>query len=84
MYILQTDNIHILISNEIMENSRYRKVIGKKEKGEKELSPFIIGTSNGDLLVYNNWNRKLKYPVEYINYMNGEIKNVETIEQLQK
>ena len=36
------------------------------------------------LLVYNNWNRKLKYPVEYINYMNGEIKNVETIEQLQK
>ena len=84
MYILQTDNIHILISNEIMENSRYRKVIGKKRKRGKELSPFIIGTSNGDLLVYNNWNRKLKYPVEYINYMNGEIKNVETIEQLQK
>ncbi len=36
MYILQTDNIHILISNEIMENSRYRKVIGKKKKKKEK------------------------------------------------
>ena len=36
------------------------KLLEKKRKRGKELSPFIIGTSNGDLLVYNNWNRKLK------------------------
>ena len=58
----------------------YRKVIGRKNsQAWRNMSPFLMASCTGNILVFNNWNKPSKENknekeiVEYINYLDGTL-----------
>lgn len=79
MYILNSTNIQLEVSNDILNvNDKYYYVYrGFKRETKRNLSPFLISNENGNILVFNNWNKsKIDDSIvnlEYINYLDGRL-----------
>ena len=90
-------NILILSANDltlgtedspVWPGETYRKVIGRKNSHAwRNMSPFLMASETGNVLVFNNWNKPSpekdnkkengkedeKEIVEYINYLDGTL-----------
>lgn len=81
-------NILILSANEltletedspVWPGETYRKVIGRKNSDTvRNMSPFLMASGTGNILVFNNWDKPSKKKnekeiVEYINYLDGTL-----------
>lgn len=81
-------NIHILSANDltletedspVWPGETYRKVIGRKNSDTvRNMSPFLMASGTGNILVFNNWDKPSKKKnekeiVEYINYLDGTL-----------
>lgn len=82
-------NILILSANDltletedspVWPGETYRKVIGRKNSHAwRNMSPFLMDSGTGNILVFNNWDRpskekkNKKETVEYINYLDGTL-----------
>lgn len=82
-------NILILSANDltletedspVWPGETYRKVIGRKNSHAwRDMSPFLMDSGTGNILVFNNWDRPSKEKknkkeiVEYINYLDGTL-----------
>ena len=71
MFIWDSTDIQLEASNK-----KYYYVYGEvKRKIKRNLSPFLISNENGNILVFNNWNKsKIDDNIvnlEYINYLDG-------------
>ena len=72
-HILSLTNLDLRIQDTVVwsgETNLYM-VSGKIHKGEYVcLSPFLVATESGSILVFNNWSENT---IEYINYLDGTI-----------
>lgn len=72
-HILSPDNLNLDIHDTVVwsgETNLYM-VSGKAHNGEYVcLSPFLVATESGNILVFNNWSENM---IEYINYLDGTI-----------
>lgn len=81
-------NILILSANDltletedspVWPGETYRKVIGRKNSDTvRNMSPFLMASGTGNILVFNNWDKPSKKKnekeiVEYINYLDGTL-----------
>lgn len=79
-YTLDSNEICLEQGNNIIWKSSehmYYGIIGSyKNTLEKDMSPFLVSTERGDILVFNNW-LKESNEIEYINYLDGTLALIE-------
>ncbi len=81
MHILASSDIHLKVSDQVVWLDgcfKYYAVIGgDQSKKAKQLSPFLVASENGDILVFNNWckmnSQHDSEQIEYINYLDGTL-----------
>lgn len=81
VFILESNEIYLETSESVLsENGEmaYYYVYGQyKDEVKRTMSPFLAATRNGNILVFNNWNKskleKGKGSIEYINYLDGTL-----------
>lgn len=67
-FILKMNDKNIEITHEQQSIEGFYKICGTMKNIKKELSPFLLGTTNNTILVFNNWQHG---ELEYINYLDG-------------
>ena len=81
VYILNSTDIQLEVGNDILSvngNDKYYYVYGGfKMEAKRNLSPFLLSNGNGNILVFNNWNKSKTDNdignLEYINYLDGRL-----------
>lgn len=81
VYILNSTDIQLEAGNDILSvngNDKYYYVYGGfKMEAKRNLSPFLLSNGNGNILVFNNWNKSKTDNdignLEYINYLDGRL-----------
>lgn len=79
LMLLSVNNITLEVkSSFVWPDKKYHKVSGtKKFHGRRNMSPFLISSETGNILVFNNWYEisleNEKEIVEYINYLDGTL-----------
>ncbi len=81
VYVLDSNEIRLEVSDIALTESdeiTYYYVYGQyKDENRKVMSPFLVSMDNGNILVFNNWNKsnlaKGKGSIEYINYLDGTL-----------
>lgn len=69
-YILKMNDIKIEIDYAQQDIGGFYKIQGTMKNVKRELSPFLLGTKNNSILVFNNWQQGI---IEYINYLDGSL-----------
>ena len=69
-FILKMNDKNIEITNEQQNIGGFYKIQGTMQNMKRELSPFLLGTKNNSIIVFNNWQHGA---FEYINYLDGSL-----------
>lgn len=69
-FILKMNDKNIEVTHELQNIGGFYRIRGTMQSMKRELSPFLLGTKNNSILVFNNWQHGV---FEYINYLDGSL-----------